>query len=288
MADELKPRGRNYFITAFVEKVGYIDFVDGMKYMIDSGPEYTKKGKLHHHYGIIFKNQRYLSAVIKQYKGMDVELCDRPFEGTIKYCMGYKDGKLKRGDRENDYVEHGDRPRGKGFRSDLSSILDMVRQGATIREIALEAPATYARNYRGIDAWRYAVFFSKWQGWRPMECYIFWGKTRSGKTKEANERWGDSLYVKDETKWWCGYDGEETILADDFDPDEVHTIGFKRWLRIMGGYCERLEVKGHHLYMPKTCKRVVFTSNHDPAEWFVCRDKDRDAFFERIVEIKKF
>lgn len=43
------------------------------------------------------------------------------------------------------------------------------------------------------------------------------GKTGSGKSHEVRRKYGHSLYLKAQNKWFDGYTNEETILLDDFD-----------------------------------------------------------------------
>ena len=45
----------------------------------------------------------------------------------------------------------------------------------------------------------------------------------SGKSSGVRRDYGDSLYVKDATKWWDGYAGEETVVIDDWDPEQPNT-----------------------------------------------------------------
>lgn len=55
------------------------------------------------------------------------------------------------------------------------------------------------------------------------------GPAGCGKTTIATSRYGD-YYIKDKTKWWNGYGGEPTVLADDVDITWREILSyFKYW-----------------------------------------------------------
>jgi hypothetical protein len=72
---------------------------------------------------------------------------------------------------------------------------------------------------------------------QPKECEkptVYWidGETAVGKTKWPYEAFND-IYWKDKTKWWNGYDKQETILFDDFRPLQMK---FSELLTVLDRY----------------------------------------------------
>lgn len=86
-----------------------------------------------------------------------------------------------------------------------------------------------------------------------------YGESGCGKSSGARRDYGDSLYVKDTTKWWDGYAGEETVLIEDWDPKTTEYLS--RYLKIWTDhYAFKAEVKGGSMTIRP--KRVVVTSQY--------------------------
>ena len=85
------------------------------------------------------------------------------------------------------------------------------------------------------------------------------GDSGSGKSSGVRRDYGDSLYVKDATKWWDGYAGEETVVIDDWDPETTKYL--RRYLKIWADhYPFKAEVKGGSMEIRP--KRVIVTSQY--------------------------
>lgn len=70
-------------------------------------------------------------------------------------------------------------------------------------------------------------------------------------------------YIKSQNKWFCGYDGEETIILDDLD-----TTMLNHYLKI---WCDRYSCKGetkggHPVHLRH--HRFIITSNYAPIELY--------------------
>lgn len=63
-------------------------------------------------------------------------------------------------------------------------------------------------------------------------------------------------------EWWDGYDGEETLLIDEF----YGQLKVSRMLALLDGYQCRLPVKGNFTYAQWT--KVYITSNTKASEWY--------------------
>lgn len=104
-----------------------------------------------------------------------------------------------------------------------------------------------------------------------------WGPPGSGKSKRAREENPD-LYVKSLNKWWDQYNGEHTILIDDFQPGFHMEYFIKIWA---DRYPFRAESKGGSLLIRP--RKIVVTSNFSIEQCF--NGVDCEAVKRRFIEI---
>lgn len=113
-------------------------------------------------------------------------------------------------------------------------------------------------------------------------CYVYWGPTGTGKSKRAWEESGLGAYGKDpRSKFWCGYQGQENVVIDEFRGgiDAAHLL---RWL---DRYPVRVEIKGSS--RPLCAKTFWITSNLQPSAWFPELDSlTVDALLRRLTIIE--
>jgi len=115
------------------------------------------------------------------------------------------------------------------------------------------------------------------------KTFVYWGPTRTGKTRKAWEEAGADAFVKDpNTKWWDGYRGQENVIIDEFRG----LINISHMLRWLDRYPVIYEFKGGAI--ASNVKNFWITSNLDPRSWYGSEDMaTQEALFARI-EIKKF
>jgi hypothetical protein len=95
-----------------------------------------------------------------------------------------------------------------------------------------------------------------------MDNYWFWGPSGTGKSMEARRRW-PMFFYKNCNKWWCGYDGQATIMVEDFDKNHAclcHHL--KIWA---DRYPFTAEVKQGSTGTIRPA-RIVITSNYHPRD----------------------
>lgn len=72
------------------------------------------------------------------------------------------------------------------------------------------------------------------------------------------------IYSKNPTKWWNGYDGQRTVILNDFkDGWRLDTM-----LKIMDQWPMDMEYKGGVIAMSDTTTQIIVTSVLSPREWF--------------------
>lgn len=91
-----------------------------------------------------------------------------------------------------------------------------------------------------------------------------WGPTGCGKTRKVHDEYED-LYVKDWTKWWDFYKGEENVLIDNMSPR--HGKNFSGILKIWTDrYVFKAQYKGGYMHIRP--KLIIITSQYSMEEVF--------------------
>lgn len=114
-------------------------------------------------------------------------------------------------------------------------------------------------------------------------CYVFWGRTGTGKSRKAWDEAGFDAYCKDpRTKWFCGYRGEKNVIIDEFRG----SIDISHMLRWLDRYPVRVETKGGS--RPLCAEKIWITSNLDPREWYPELDEETKGALLRRLNITHF
>jgi hypothetical protein len=137
----------------------------------------------------------------------------------------------------------------------LDHMCSGVIQGVPLKDLALEAPATYVRNYRGLAMLASYIV----EGYKHYTLRGFWfqGNTGTGKSHSARILF-PGIFDKPCTKWWDGYNGERSVLMDDLNNLKLgHYL--KRWADL---YPCSGEFKGgtsilQHFALVTTCNKSI-------------------------------
>lgn len=106
-----------------------------------------------------------------------------------------------------------------------------------------------------------------------------YGSAGTGKTTHARKVYPDA-YIKDRTKWWDGYQGEEHVILDDLDKFQVALGGYlKDWA---DKWTFKAEIKGGYLWIRPSV--FVVTSQYAIDDIFVDVET-RQALHRRFKEI---
>lgn len=191
------------------------------------GKEIGKKGTPHLQGFLYYANPVRFATVASALERAHWE----PLRGTPQQAAAYcqKDG---------DFWEVGEKPV-KGARTDLVTVAEQVRSGASLSLVAAEHPGMFVRYSKGLTALKMTLMKDRTE--MPAVAWL-WGPSGSGKSRYAVDL-GFSFYIKDGTQWWDGYDGQECIIIDDFDGKWP----FRDFLRLLDRYPYQGQFKGGYV-----------------------------------------
>lgn len=176
---------------------------------------------------------------------------------------------------------------GRGARNDLTKIKEAVKAGMTQKELADNHLNEYAKYYR---------FFDKMRGlYRPqahpegVEVILHYGEPGTGKTRLAEEE-NPGVFVtpiNNGTLWIDGYDGQETVLLDDF-AGSLSKYALTNTLRLLDRYPIQVPVKGSFVWWQP--KKIIVTTNIHPFRWYdwTNRQNQYQALWRRFTKVIYF
>lgn len=273
MTDNKGPtQSRNYCFTDFelldIAKI-YENNSDIIRYVC-FGLEICPKTKKEHQQGWIqFTTKRRLGGVkrIMKSKKIHVESCFGSEFDNEKYCS--KDGKFK---SFGAFIS-------QGQRTDLEGMINLIEQEVPMIEIARSNPATFCQYHNGLTKYKNLVEKENSKVFRNVEVIYIHGTTGTGKTRMAMKE-ATFKIEGSALDWWDGYEGEKTILIDEYDND----VKITKLLNILDGYRLRLPVKGGFTYARWT--KVFITSNVEPDDLHGnAKLAHREALERRISKI---
>lgn len=242
---------------------------DKMDYLVQ-GIERGKSGTLHIQGYVAFHKRSRLTQLKKWLPTAHWEAAKGSPAQNLEYCT-----------KDHSYCCHGELPETtQGKRTDLEFLHDTLKKRAGIREIVDKHFTSFVRYPRAIAT---AInLYAEQRSW-PMEVIVYWGASGTGKTSTAFAEYPES-YWKDNSQWWDHYEGQETIIWDEFSGSSTPLSMF---LRITDRYPLSVPIKGG--YLPFNSRRIIFTSNINPDEWYSFRnDELRFAFNRRITTIVEY
>jgi len=206
-----------------------------------------------------FKSTRTFTQVVKIFKKLGyaphIEIARGDSESNLAYCS--KDGK---------FVEFGVRPvtaLGKGVME--RKRWESARVAAQKGEFEKIDARIYVNNYRNLKAIHHdALAAMKAPHLDSLENEWHWGGTGLGKSYTVRNKWPDA-YIKALNKWWDNYEGEDTVIIEEFEPS--HAAKFGSMLKVWSDhYPFRAEVKGSNLLIRP--RRIIITSNYSLKQCF--------------------
>lgn len=248
----LRQRHRTWMGTIWIQED--IDLIKQLnyKFLIISDEDRTQDEQLHYHCVIQFTNARARPRTQNAHWEVPQSIAE-----AIQYCK----------EKGPNYFMDGELGLNTRNKSDWKGFVEACKTKTQKELIDSEYSNTYAR-YRGF-AGEVKIQFTKIEPLEQLDNYWIYGTAGTGKTTYVWENYGDSLFVKVINKWWDGYNYQENVLLDDWDPEQK----FLAWL--LKTWADKwpytAEIKGSAITIRP--KRIIITSNYSIAE---CFEKEQD------------
>lgn len=180
--------------------------------------------------------------------------------------------------KDGDFQEKGTLSKGRGFRSDLAEVKNMIDQGCSIEQVADQHFGLFVQYRKGFQA--YAALKSEPRTWKTI-VIVLWGDTGTGKTRFCHSQVGDrTLWTNGDFKWFDGYIGQDIVLLDDYRGE----YPIQMFLKLTDRYPMRVPVKGG--FTNWAPKKIYITSNCAPETWYKdIGSRTRDAFMRRLTKV---
>lgn len=241
---------------------------EASKYII-AGKEVGEEGTPHIQGYVYFVNKKSLA----QLKKLLVRAHFEPQRGTAEQALEYckKDG---------EYVEFGEPPMSKKRKGELGKEfwdeqlalakkgrVDLCDSKVQISHFSLLTKIAAKHAPMPDDA-------------EDTTGVWFYGPTGTGKSLKARTDY-PGAYLKLCNKWWDGYNGEDTVIIEDFDRNHS-VLGYH--LKIWADrYSFPAEVKGSKINIRP--KQIIVTSNYHPQDIWGTDPQTLDPILRRFVVI---
>lgn len=200
-------------------------------------------------FAILAHKQRFTSLQKKYHKEIHWERMTQDWETNYDYCTK----------TDKDPLIFGVRPahRDNGAReADRWKKARVAAQAGTFEDVDDQIYISCFKSLIAIRA--HAVNTTEWL---TAPCGMwYYGPPGTGKSHNARLSFREGgVYVKAPNKWWCHYNGEETVIIEDLDLSHSYMLNYlKIWTDIYPFPCE---VKGTAIKNIRP-KRIIVTSNH--------------------------
>lgn len=164
-----------------------------------------------------------------------------------------------------EFLEFGSFVGKAGARTDLTGIRDAILGGASHRELINNHVNEYGKYTRFAD--RVMMMTRPKAHPEGVKVILLYGEPGTGKTRyaEAMDEASYVIPVGSNQLWIDGYDGQETVILDDF-AGKMSKFSLTSTLRLLDRYPVMVPIKGSHVWWrPKT---VVITTNIHPFRWY--------------------
>lgn len=235
--------------------------VEDFKYMVFQY-EMGERQTVHIQGYVVFGSRKRLSAVRSSFAPLNPHLEVR--RGSHSEAKGYCSKADTRVAGPYEFGDDSGIPEGgRGSRSDLKGVMDMIKGGVCDREIAEKYPGDWLRYFKGIQASR-GLFpeVRLKRSWK-TQVYVFIGDPGAGKSSLVSYMAPNAYEKSASNKWFDGYEGHEDVLFDDFNGQ---WFPWSTLMQVLDRYECYIEVKGS--LKPFLAKRVFITSNYAHNKWY--------------------
>lgn len=150
----------------------------------------------------------------------------------------------------------------QGKRTDLANLYQGIRKGMSGQEIFEQYPGPAFKYRKGINDAKMLNRPDPVDGGPDVRLYI--GTTGLGKTRAAMEEFPDiyTVPIGSGPLWFDGYDGQRSVLIDDFGGN----IKLVDLLKILDRYVQRVPIKGSFTWFNPSV--IIITTNLHPSTWY--------------------
>lgn len=184
-------------------------------------------------------------------------------------------------------------PSKQGDRSDIKRAVKIIEKDKDLKRVAEEEPVAYVKFNKGLEKLQSIRRLTKQRKWR-TELHILWGVSGSGKTYTAFKEGGEDVYKLDEPNaekgalWWDGYEGQETVIIEEFEKSSFIQLG--QFLQLADEYPMNVQVKGGSKAF--LSKKIYVTANEHWETWWGGRlmrnSTEYQALQRRITSCRHF
>jgi len=233
------------------------------------GFEVGESGTPHIQGYVAFRNRRRLNQVTAIFVGCHAEKKRGTVRQAIDYCK--KDGK---------FIEYGEAPAeqtsaaNEVTRQRYARAIELAKEDR-LHEFEQEDPELYTRFYATYKRIAYDNRIKPAD--LPDVCGMwYYGVSGAGKTTQARTSY-PTAYIKDRTKWWDGYTGQECVIMDDVSK---YHVALGDMLKDWGDkYSFKAEYKGGYFWI-RPLVFIVTSQYSIDSIWEDC--ETRDALHRRF------
>lgn len=220
-------------------------------------------------------NKEHFQCYVEFYKKKTIMGCKKYFDNTthIEIRRGTQEQAIEYCSKEDTKIDRlqifGIPAGGQGSRTDLSNLIEAMKQGAEIDDIYELYPEMCIKYNNGVHKYMNYMYKKHLKSWRPVETTVIIGKAGGGKTKYVydNHNYNDIFKLTEsmvcgDRVWWDGYSNEKVLLIDDFNG----WIKYKTLLNMLDGYPLLVQNKGGSVYVQY--ERVYITTNEKVDTWY--------------------
>lgn len=207
-----------------------------------------------------------LSGWKKIFPGAHIEQMMGNFGENEDYCS-----------KESKLTCLGVKPNPNGLRIDVDTFCQRLKAGEKLKDVAIDMHATFVQYNNGLT--RLSAFLGAPYQHSDVRGVWVYGVPGSGKTHYARNRFSD-IYIKSQNKWFDGYNGEKTILLDDYDCFRALGHYLKIWA---DKWACNGEIKGGTVCLQH--EHFVVTSNYSINDMFGGDDALVKAVSRRFTSI---
>ncbi len=183
---------------------------------------------------------------------------------------------------------YGDCPQGAGERNDLKRTWDLVLKHDSLDQALDHEAVTTLKFHRHLEWGLNRIKKRRLRNLsREVYVIVYSGTPGAGKSELARLFDPEQCFSMPPPKaqndlWFGDYDGERTLIIDEFEKSPKPTLSLYWIKKILDGQPIQVPIKGGHRWAEWTF--VIVTTNHHPTTWF----PDADDFWQELWRGQNF